>query len=71
MDDLKDRQVRLGAAIRAERRRQNITQQVLAGMIGTTQDYVSDLEAGEYDIKVGWHWQIAAAPGVHPGDLMG
>lgn len=39
MDDLKDRQVRLGAAIRAERRRQNITQQVLAGMIGTTQDY--------------------------------
>lgn len=53
MDDLKDRQVRLGAAIRAERRRQNITQQVLAGMIGTTQDYVSDLEAGEYNIKVG------------------
>lgn len=71
MDDLKDGQVRLGAAIRAERRRQNITQQVLAGMIGTTQDYVSDLEAGEYNIKVGRLWQIADALGVHPGDLMG
>lgn len=40
-------------------------------MIGTTQDYVSDLEAGEYNIKVGRLWQIADALGVHPGDLMG
>lgn len=66
----KERQARLGKAIRAERQRKCLTQIQLAAMIGSAQNYVSAVERGCCNLKYDRLWQIADALKVHPSDLI-
>ena len=47
----KDRVPLLGAAIHKARKAQGLSQERLAAMIGTSQNYVSALERGECNVK--------------------
>ena len=69
-DISKERLARLGRAIRAERRKQDITQVQLGYMIGADQTYVSRIEAGRYNIQYLKLWRIADALGVEVADLV-
>lgn len=71
MEDFsKEQLARLGEAIRAERRRQDISQTKLGYMIGADQTYVSRLEAGRYNIQYRKLCKIAEALGVDVADLV-
>lgn len=67
----KDRVPLLGAAIRKARKAQGLSQEKLAAMIGTSQNYVSALELGECNVKYIRLWEIADALGVDASELMG
>ncbi|WP_281654359.1 helix-turn-helix domain-containing protein [Eggerthella sinensis] len=67
----KDRVPLLGAAIHKARKAQGLSQERLAAMIGTSQNYVSALERGECNVKYIRLWEIADALGVDASELMG
>lgn len=69
-NDTKEIRILFGKTVRNERRRQGITQQVFAVMIGSSQTYVSALESGEYNVKIDMIYKIAAALGMSAQDLI-
>lgn len=67
--DAEKRKERLGAAIRAERERQSLSQSKLALMIDIDQSYLSKVELGQIDVKFSRLCEIAEALDVEVGDL--
>ncbi len=54
----------LRAAVRAERRRRGLSQDQLAGMIGHSRKWLSDLERGATDPPVGMVLRVMALMGI-------
>jgi transcriptional regulator with XRE-family HTH domain len=61
---------RVGAAIRAARKRAGLTQVQLAAAAGVTQPTISGIEAGRQDATVAGLGRIAEAFGVPAGELL-
>jgi y4mF family transcriptional regulator len=54
----------LGAAVRAERKSQDLTQEQLAGLAGVGVRFVRELEAGKESCQVGRALQVAQTLGL-------
>lgn len=68
--DIEERRHRLGARIKAERRRQGLTQREFSAMVGLGQSYISEVERGESSIGFNNLCKISDALGVELSELV-
>lgn len=60
---------RIGANLRAERVRRNLTQEAVAGRSGLGVTQLARMERGETDSGISKYVRVAAAIGIHPAEL--
>jgi len=60
----------VGHNVRHHRRKRALTQEAVAGMVGTSQKYLSDLECGKNNPTINTLSKIAKALGVSYLDLL-
>lgn len=65
-----DRKERLGAAIRANRERQGLSQRKLALMIGSNQTHIWQIETGQVSVGIDLLCRIADSLGIKVKDLI-
>lgn len=65
-----DRKERLGAAIRAHREEQGLSQRKLALMVGSNQTHIWQIETGKVSVGVDLLCRIADSLGIKVGDLI-
>lgn len=65
-----DRKERLGAAIRANRERQGLSQRKLALMIGSNQTHIWQIETGQVSVGIDLLCRIADSLGIRVKDLI-
>lgn len=65
-----DRKERLGAAIRANRERQGLSQRKLALMVGSNQTHIWQIETGKVSVGIDLLCRIADSLGIKVKDLI-
>ena len=63
-EDITDKIQRLGFVLRAERKRQKVTQKQLTMLSGVGERFIRELEQGKRSCHIGKAFQVAASLGV-------
>ena len=69
--DIRHKKVSMSELLKDERKRQNITQKVLAEKIGKKREYISALEKGQTDMQLSTFLKIADAQGLRFSLVLG